>query len=369
MNIKHIAKEAGVSVATVSRVLNHPETVAPATREKIQRVMEEKGYTPNWFARGLNFNRTKTIGLVIPHTLNSNYMEIANGVEEVARQKGYITFICNMEKDPIMEREYIEQLITRKVDGLILMFSTINEEYRQWIEEEKTPAVRVGRNKGINDWNSVDVDCRAGAAELVAHLVECGHERIGILCGDTPEEEVNAMVQGYTNVLKASGKHSGDDLVKPVENNIEGGYIGMKRMIADATDEDVIDLQKLPQAIFSTSDEIAFGAMDAIKDSGLKIPEDIAVVGFGNNRMSNLVEPKLTTVEQPFRKMGIYAARILFDLIEEKQIKNGNGSKKKAGVGLDVEAEAKSEPRHIVLQTKMRVRKSCGHKERIGEMF
>ena len=127
MNIKQIAKAAGVSVATVSRVLNHPESVAEATRERILKTIEEEEYTPNWFARGLNFNRTKTIGLLIPYNLNSTYMEVANGVEEVARQKGYITFICSMENDPQMEKEYIDQLIMRKGAGLILLFSSRGE--------------------------------------------------------------------------------------------------------------------------------------------------------------------------------------------------------------------------------------------------
>ena len=99
MNIKQIAKTAGVSVATVSRVMNHPETVAPATKAKIEKVMKEAGYKPNWFAQGLNFNTTKTIGIVIPHMLTQSYMEIANGIEEVARMRGYITFMCNVQKD------------------------------------------------------------------------------------------------------------------------------------------------------------------------------------------------------------------------------------------------------------------------------
>ena len=158
MNIKQIAKAAGVSVATVSRVLNHPETVAPKTREKIQKIIDEEEYTPNWFAQGLNFKRTRTIGLVLPQNLNSANMEVANGVEEVARQKGYITFICNMEKDPRREKEYLDQLITRKVDGLILLYSTLNEEYASWIDEENVPIVLIGETKARDSWDSVFVE-------------------------------------------------------------------------------------------------------------------------------------------------------------------------------------------------------------------
>ena len=157
--------------------------------------------------------------------------------------------------------------------------------------------------------------------------------------------EAKAMLQGYKNVLKASGIKVEETLIYHVNNNIEGGYIGMKKMIGN--------LPKKPDAVFASSDEIAFGAIDALKEMKLRIPEDVAVAGFGNDRMSSLMEPKVTTVELPYRKMGIYGARMLFDQIEEKQ----------SG------AERRLRPKKIQLQTKMRVRKSCGHSERIGEMF
>ena len=337
MNIKQIAKTAGVSVATVSRVMNHPETVAPATKAKIEKVMKEAGYKPNWFAQGLNFNTTKTIGIVIPHMLTQSYMEIANGIEEVARMRGYITFMCNVQKDIQTEREYITQLMNRRVDGIILMFSAMEDEYVKRILKEKIPLVFIGEHKGLPKMSSVRVDCRAGAAEMVAHLIEVGHRSIGFLQGHDPEQEAMQQFNGYRNLLKANGIKVDERLIVKTENSIEGGYIGVKRLIAASA----------PEAIYATSDEIAYGAMDALKDSGFRIPQDIAVVGFGNDRMSNLIEPKLTTVELPLRKMGIYGARILFDKIS---------------------GEA-TEERQIVLRSRMRIRKSCGHKERIGEMF
>ena len=337
MNIKQIAEAAGVSVATVSRVMNHPETVADATREKIERVMKEAEYKPNWFAQGLNFNRTKTIGIMIPHILHTSYMEIVGGIEEVARMKGYITFMCGVEKDLQREREYLSQMMNRRVDGIILLFSALEEAYIDQICAEKIPVVLIGEHQKNAGTNSVKADCRAGAAEMTAHLVEAGHRSIAFLCGSDPARETQEMMIGYRNTLKASGVRVRESLIRETENSIEGGYIATKKLIAE----------QMPDVIFATSDEMAYGAMDALKDSGYRIPEDVAVAGFGNNRMSNLIEPKLTTVELPFRKMGIYGARILFDLID---------------------GEEKVE-RSIVLRPRMRVRKSCGHKERIGEMF
>lgn len=346
MNIKQIAKAAGVSVATVSRVMNHPENVAPKTRDKILKIMEEEEYKPNWFAQGLNFNKTKTIGLVIPHMLNTMYMEIAKGVEDVAQQKGYITFMCNVEKDRDIEKNYIEQLLTRRVDGIILMFSSLEEEFIKSVEEQGVPVVLIGEDKCAENFNTVKVDCRLGAENMVSQLIENGHDTIGILYGNDPEQESADMLEGYKNVLKKHNIRILDEYIKSVENTIEGGYLGAKKLMADGA----------PKAIFSTSDEIAYGAMDAIKDADLKVPDDIAVAGFGNARMSNLVEPKLTTVELPFHKMGVYGARLLFDLIETEDRD-------------DEESKIEDEPRKIILQTKLRIRKSCGHKERIGEMF
>ena len=340
MNIKQIAKAAGVSVATVSRVLNHPENVAPKTREKIQKIIEDKEYKPNWFAQGLNFNRTKTIGLIIPYILNSTYMEIAKGVEDVALQKGYTTFMCNVEKNSRIESEYIEQLLTRKVDGIILMFSFLQEENLKAVQEDDVPIVLIGENKDIKGFNSVRVDCKAGAKGMIRNFIEYGHKTIGILYGNDPEQESRDMLEGYREVLEENGIAIEEKYIKAVDNTIEGGYLGAKKMVTDGP----------PQAIFATSDEIAYGAMDAIKDLGMKVPDDVAVAGFGNARMSNLVEPKLTTVELPFHKMGIYGARLLFDLIDD-------------------EDKINEKPRQITLQTKQRIRKSCGHKERIGEMF
>lgn len=346
MNIKQIAKAAGVSVATVSRVMNHPENVAPKTRDKILKIMEEEEYKPNWFAQGLNFNKTKTIGLVIPHMLNTMYMEIAKGVEDVAQQKGYITFMCNVEKDRDIEKNYIEQLLTRRVDGIILMFSSLDEKFIKTVEEQGVPVVLIGEGKCAEAFNTVKVDCKLGAEKMVEQLIENGHESIGILYGNDPEQESADMLEGYKNVLKKHNIKILDEYIKSVENTIEGGYLGAKKLMADGA----------PKAIFTTSDEIAYGAMDAIKDADLKVPEDIAVAGFGNARMSNLVEPKLTTVELPFHKMGVYGARLLFDLIEAEDRD-------------DEEIKGEDEPRKIILQTKLRIRKSCGHKERIGEMF
>lgn len=340
MNIRHIAKEAGVSVATVSRVLNHPEHVAPKTREKIEKIIKEAEYTPNWFARGLNFNKTGTIGLMIPHILNSVYMEIAKGVEDVAHQKDYIALMCNTERDEAKENRYLDQMIKRRVDGVIFICSSLEKDDFKALQEQNIPIVLIGEHKNGDGLHLVSIDCRQAAERAVTHLLESGHKEIAMLYGTEPEVENEYKVEGYRKALEKGDIPFRGEYLRAVENTIEGGYLGAKKLA---------ELEEPPRAIFASSDYIAFGAMDALKDKKLRIPEDVAIVGFDNVRMSNLVEPKLTTIEVPLHKMGVYGARLLFDMIEGE--------------------EEGEEARTILLQHKMKIRKSCGHKERIGEMF
>ncbi len=341
MNIRHIAEKAGVSVATVSRVLNHPEHVAPATKAKIDSIIAETEYIPNWFARGLNFNKTATIGLVIPNILNPENMEIIKGAEDVAHQKDYTSLLCNVENDVNKEKQYIDNLIKRRVDGILLISSLLSEKDIAAILDQGIPVVHVGEVLWNKSVPIVSIDSKEAAYNATKHLLETGATQIGILHGKTPAVENSRKIKGYEKALKEYKIKLNEQYEIQVENTIEGGYLGARKFM---------ELKNPPTAIFVTSDLLAFGVMDAMKDNNIAIPQQVALVGFGNIRMSNLVEPKLTTVEKPLHKMGVVGARLLFDLIENK-------------------SEQPEDVKHIQLQSKLKIRKSCGHKERIGEMF
>lgn len=341
MNIKEIAKQSGVSVATVSRVLNHPESVAPDTKERILNVIEESEYTPNWFARGLNFNKTNTIGLLIPNMLNPSHMEVAKGVEDVAHQKDYTVLLCNTENMIDKERRYVDSLVKRRIDGIVLVSSLLESEDVGGIRKQGIPVVLIGENKGdVKNVPIVRIDCEGAAYKAVRHLLDIGYRDIAIIYGITPERENQRKIAGYKQALAEEGIAEREEFLQKAVNSIEGGYIAAKKLI---------DLKIRPRAIFTSSDLLAFGAIDAMKDHGLRVPEDIAFVGFDNIRMSNLIDPKLTTVEKPLHKMGVVGARLLFDIIDSKE-EEGNS-------------------REILLQSKLKIRKSCGHRERIGEIF
>lgn len=343
MNIRDIAREAGVSVATVSRVLNHPDQVTEKTRDHVLSIMKALEYTPNWFARGLNLNRTGVIALLIPNIMNPIYTEIAKGVEEVAHNKGYYTLLCNSEDMPQKETAYIEMLLHRKVDGLIFVAGHLEESQMQKIQEVNLPAVMIGEMEGDWTFSSVYTDYREGAIKATTHLIENGYDEIAHITGLEKFIESKEKLSGYKAALAAANIEVNPAWIVCGEETIEGGYIAAKRLIRHV---------KTPKAIFVANDWMAFGAMDAIKAEGLRIPDDIALVGFDNNRMSALMEPKLTTVNLPVYKMGLTACRLLFDKIDVML------------------AEGPAEPKEkIFLPVSIKVRKSSGHTDRIKAIF
>jgi len=347
LNIRDVAQRAGVSVATVSRVLNHPDQVTPKTRERILDIMEEMDYTPNWFARGLNLNRTGVIALLIPNILNPIYTEIAKGVEEVAHNKGYYTLLCNSEDSNEKEAAYIEMLLHRKVDGLIFIAGHLNSNLMTKIEETQLPAVMIGKIEGNWQFSTVYTDYFEGARKATTHLIENGYKKIAHITGKLQFIESAEKLKGYQEALKNATLKINPNWIVDGEETIEGGYLAAKRLVRNSNP---------PEAIFIANDWMAFGAMDAIKTEGLRIPEDIAIVGFDNNRMSGLVEPKLTTVNLPVYKMGLTACRLLFDEMETL-----NTSK-----AADENSDQKQQ---IFLPLSIKVRHSCGHQDRIKAIF
>jgi len=347
LNIRDVAQRAGVSVATVSRVLNHPDQVTPKTRERILEIMKAMDYTPNWFARGLNLNRTGVIALLIPNIMNPIYTEIAKGVEEVAHNKGYYTLLCNSEDSKEKEAAYIEMLLHRKVDGLIFIAGHLDPNLMKRIEETRLPAVMIGKIEGNWQFSAVYTDYFEGARKATAHLIENGYSGIAHITGNLRFIESAEKLNGYREALNNANIEINPKWIIGGEETIEGGYLAAKRLVRNPNP---------PEAIFIANDWMAFGAIDAIKTEGFRIPEDIAIVGFDNNRMSGLVEPKLTTVNLPVYKMGLTASRLLFD--EMDTLPSTSESDEKT-----------DQKQQIFLPLTIKVRHSCGHQDRIKAIF
>ena len=339
-NIREVAKQAGVSVATVSRVLNHPERVSPKTKERIDTIMKDLDFSPNAFARSLNLKRSHSIALIIPDIQNPQNMEIARGVEEIAHQKGYNLLLCNTEKDLEKERSYIQTLIDKKIDGIILAFTLLQQDDFEIIRKREIPLILFGQNILNENISSVYSDFKEGAYLAVTHLIQLGFKRIAYICGEDEHLENRDKTLGYTEAILSSGMNISKKLIVQGNDDIDSGYLAALKLL---------QCEPLPDAVFVANDLMAIGAVDAFRTEGLKIPDDISIIGYDNIRMSSLIEPKLTTVSWPVHKMGLISARILIDEIE-------NDSKL-------------IETQNIFLRPKLKVRKSCGHEARVSEIF
>lgn len=338
-NMKQIAKKCGVSVATVSRVINHPESVSQETYHKIIAVMNELNYTPNEQARSLTLNRTNTIALLVPNILNPLYTQIAKGIEEIAHQKGYNLLLCNTELDVSKERNYINMLIKRRIDGLIFSYSLLSGNDIDKISNQNIPLVMIGENVDGVTTNKIVADLELGVYQAITHLIEIGYKEIAFISGPKKLLESYEKFKGYERAMREFGLPINEQYIIEGDNEVEGGYLAAKKL-----------LMVIPRtsAIFVSNDLMAIGAMDAIKSEGYNIPSDFSIVGFDDIKMASLVEPKLTTVSHPVHKMGLIAARLLFDAIDNKE----EGVYQK-----------------VLLEPILKVRKSCGHDDRVREIF
>lgn len=338
MNIKEVAREAEVSVTTVSRVLNHPENVSGKTRAHVLDVMDRMNYTPNWFARNIRSGKTNVIGLVVPNILDPGNMELAKGVEEVAHQNGCNILMCNTEYGRSKELECTNALIERKVDGIVLIATLLEKKDLSRIRGKGISCVLVGKNESFEDENLVYTDCREAVGSATKHLFSLGRKNIAMVLGNSPKMEMGEKLAGYKDALKESGVKFNSELLAEAENSIEGGFLAAGKLLDNGRPFD---------AIMASTDLMAYGVLENLKQKGIRVPEDIALVGYDDLKMCAVIEPKLTSVTKPMYRMGLMATRLLFDNIE----------------GNDVVAE------QILLQSKLKIRKSCGNKERLKEIW
>lgn len=310
--IKDVAKMAGVSPSTVSRALSGKVAVEEHTRQRIMECVAALKYQPNTLARGLKEGRTHTIAFVIPNIANQIYPTLAIAVETEARKRGYFVVFCNTNDDLQIEREYVEKLKMRAVDGFI--FSTALEGQRSStileLQQEGVPAVCLVRAYD-NTKNAFIVDNMAGARQAVNFLLDRGFRRIATVTGRPSLLLYQERMQGFRQGMEARGVPCEEALIwQELQEGPDQGYYCVKQHLQE--------LAQLPQAIFAQSDPLAVGAIRAIHEMGLRVPEDISVIGFDDMMMAQHYIPALTTVEQPFYDMGSAATRELIAMIEKK---------------------------------------------------
>lgn len=309
VNIKDVAKAAGVSPSTVSRVLGGAVPVAPETKERVLKVVKELNYQPNVLAQGLKGGRIKTIGLIIPNVRNLVFPAAVRGIEDTAKQFGYTVVLCNADDDIDKETFYIEALKRRLIDGFIFSTARPGHDHITALSRDGFPVVSLLRHCG-SEVDAVILDNAGGACTATKYLLSRGLRKIAILNGWMDLVLYQERFAGYAKALAEAGL--------PVDSALVVDNVGGGDEARDAVDKLLADGVR-PDAIFATSDPKAIGAIRALKDRGLSVPEDISVMGFDNIDMVGLIDPPLTTMAQPFYEMGARACKRLIKIIESNR--------------------------------------------------
>lgn len=322
--LSDIAETVGVTPMTVSRVINRNGYVSDETRKKVLKAVKELNYRTNGLARNLKRQRTETVGLVLGDISNPYSTELARAVRETLIMRGYNLFICISEHSAKEDIVAFESLVNHSVDGIIVA-TRANEggdKYLRGIVESNVPVVVIGRDFQHEDVDFVAADNLIGGFEATRHLIDLGHQRIGFIGATLSGGSSLKRLQGYLNALEEHNIEVDERLITgrkeaisevPGYSTEEIGYEGMKRLLS---------LPNPPSAVFARNDFTAIGAMTAIKEAGLRIPEDIAIVGFDDIPLATHTSPSLTTVRQPMKLQGQYAAEMLLQRIEnEDEIK------------------------------------------------
>lgn len=311
--MKDIARDLSVSVVTVSKVLRNHGDISQETRERVLKKMKELNYQPNIAARTLVTGRTYSIGLVVPDLVHPFFAEVAKGITHHVRPKGYGLMISSSEEDPELESQEVEFLLARQVDALILASARSTPDSFERCEQRKVPCILIDRRFPDLKANYVGVDDREVGQIATTHLVECGCRRIAHIRGGDLSPGI-ARFQGYRDALRQAELEYVPDYVVAARSSDDSadisGYDAMRKLLS---------LSSRPDGVFCFNDPTAGGAMKAILEAGLRVPEDVAMVGAGNVTYAELLRVPLTTVDQNSRSIGDRAARLAMKLIGEKE--------------------------------------------------
>ncbi|MEU9399662.1 LacI family DNA-binding transcriptional regulator [Streptomyces sp. NPDC048242] len=305
-----VARRAGVSVATVSHVLNATRPVRPATRDAVLRAIEELGYIHNSLARSLVTSRTRSVGLAVSAISNPYFTEILQGVEAEALATGYGLLIADPHDDPAHELSVVRMLHERRVDGVIIAPSAEPSALLDYLGRAAVPAVFLDRLVDESDQPAYDQVCAEGAApvrELVEHLASLGHRRIAMVAGLAGLSTTTERIEGYRKGLRAAGLPYDPELLAHGNSASEGARYATERLLSGSG---------RPTALIAANNAMTIGALQALRDAGLRIPEDIALVSFDDFEWADLFSPSLTAVRQPSREIGRVALRMLLDRLD-----------------------------------------------------
>ncbi len=310
LNIYDIAKASGVSIATISRVINSKCTVSIKTREKVEKILEEYNYVPNHLARGLVLNSIKTVGIITMDIRDVYYANVSYIIEQELSKLDYNVILCNTGEDIAEKKKYITSLIQKKSDGIFLVGSVFTDENLKALLSEialKIPIIMVNGYMDVPNIYSIMCDDKRGIEIAVEYLIESGRENI-VYFKDVDTYSAKQKLQGFYNAMKSS-KNDFVDRVLNIEKSIKGGYDGVLELLNKNIKMD---------AIICGDDITAIGTIKALHQNNLNIPKDVAVIGFNNSILAQCSEPELTSIDNKMELMGIKASKIFNKLVRDE---------------------------------------------------
>lgn len=314
ITIYDVAREASVSMATVSRVVNGNANVKPATRKKVLDVIEKLDYRPNAVARGLASKKTTTVGVIVPDVTNMYFAQLARGIDDVATMYKYNIILTNSDSNNEKEVKVLNTLLSKQVDGIIFMGNEINDKLREEFKRTKTPIVFAGSVDEEDLYARVNIDYVAAVQEEVKNLIDRGNRRVAFVCGPL-EQAINGKfrLKGYKQALKSAGIPYDEKLVFETDDTYKTGTLLQPALMAvNAT------------AAMVTDDELAAGIMNGMSDADVKVPDDFEIITSNDTKLTEMVRPKMSSITQPLYDIGAVAMRLLTKLMHNEPVDEKN---------------------------------------------
>ncbi|MFN2161760.1 MAG: LacI family DNA-binding transcriptional regulator, partial [Candidatus Promineifilaceae bacterium] len=306
--IKDVANRAGVSISTVSHVINNSRAVSEESRQRVEEAMAELDYQPNTLARSLRRQQTQSIGMIVPDIANPFFAEIARGIEDSSFQQNYSIILCNSEGDLEKQVAYTNLLIQNQVAGIVFVAAGVSTELVEDLQHREVPLVVVDRAVPRVEVNSVMTNHNQGGRLATQHLIDLGHRRIACISAGSGLSPSADRVTGYMETLWENNMPVNKKLIMHGDFQYESGYKAVHTLL---------DLPEPPTAVFACNDLMAVGCISAAAERGLRVPQDLSVVGFDNVRLASFTNPPLTTVSQPMRQIGTLALELLMERIND----------------------------------------------------
>lgn len=314
ITIYDVAREANVSMATVSRVVNGNTNVKPATRKKVLEVIDRLDYRPNAVARGLASKKTTTVGVITPDMTNMFFASLARGIDDVAAMYKYNIILANSDSNGDREVQVLNTLLTKQVDGIIFMGNEITPELREEFRRTKTPIVLAGSIDEENVNPSVNIDYTAAVQEEVKNLIDRGNQKIAFVCGPL-SQAINSKfrLKGYKEALKSAGIPYDDKLVFETDNSYKSGMLLQPALSSMGV-----------TAAMVSDDELAAGILNGMTDAGVKVPAEFEVITSNDTKIAEIVRPKMSSITQPLYDIGAVAMRLLTKLMNNEEVNEKN---------------------------------------------